>query len=51
VLNYGLLLNLISEPEDYDPDVWPSRYMHGGLRYRDQWESRLLRTSTWSPRY
>jgi hypothetical protein len=51
VLNYGLLLNLISEPEDYDPDVWPGRYMHGGLRYRDQWESRLLRTSKWSPRY
>jgi hypothetical protein len=23
--------------------------MHGGLRYRDQWESKLLRTSRWSP--
>jgi hypothetical protein len=51
ILNYGLLLGLISEPEDYDPDRWPGSYMHGGLRYRDQWESRLLRTSTWSPLY
>lgn len=49
ILNYGLLLNLITEPEDYDPDTWPGSYMHGGLRYRDQWESKLLRTSSWSP--
>jgi hypothetical protein len=49
ICNYGMLLNLISEPEEYDPDRWPGSYMHGGLRYRDQWESRLLRTSAWSP--
>ena len=49
ILHYGLLMNLISEPEDYDPDTWPGSYMHGGLEYRDQWESRLLRTSSWSP--
>lgn len=26
-------------------------YMGEGLRFRDQWESRILRTSRWSPRY
>jgi hypothetical protein len=26
-------------------------FMAKGLEYRDQWESRLLRTSSWSPRY
>ena len=26
-------------------------YMAEGLKYRDQWESRLLRTSRWSPRW
>jgi len=46
-----LLLNLITEPEEYDPDRWPGSYMHRGLEYRDQWESRLLRTSAWSPRW
>ena len=49
VLNYGLLLNLISEPENYDPEPVARGDMHRGLRYRDQWESRLLRTSRWSP--
>lgn len=28
----------------------PGTYMAEGLKYRDQWESRLLRTSRWSPR-
>ena len=51
IRDYGLLLRLISEPEHYDPDQWPGSYMHHGLRYRDQWESKLLRTSTWSPLY
>lgn len=27
----------------------PGTYMAEGLRYRDQWESRLLRAATWSP--
>jgi hypothetical protein len=49
IVDYRMLLNLISEPENYDPDRWPGSYMHRGLRYRDQWESRLLRTSSWSP--
>ena len=51
ILNYDLLLNLIAEPADYDPDCWPGTYMYGALRYRDQWESKLLRTSRWSPLY
>ncbi len=51
ILSYDLLMGLISEPENYDPDRWPGSYMHRGLRYRDQWESRLLRSSAWSPLY
>ncbi|MEX1006390.1 MAG: hypothetical protein WD271_00925 [Acidimicrobiia bacterium] len=27
----------------------PGTYMHESLEYRDQWESKLLRTSKWSP--
>lgn len=27
----------------------PGTYMHEALAFRDQWESRLLRTSSWSP--
>ena len=49
ILNYALLRNLIAEPERYDPDSWPGSYMHGGLALRDQWESKLLRTASWSP--
>jgi hypothetical protein len=29
----------------------PGSYMFEALKYRDQWESRLLRTSAWSPLY
>lgn len=29
----------------------PGSYMAEALRYRDQWESRLLRTASWSPRW
>jgi hypothetical protein len=28
----------------------PGTFMHDALELRDQWESRLLRTSRWSPR-
>jgi hypothetical protein len=49
IRDYGLLMNLISEPGSYDPDRWPGSYMHRGLSYRDQWESKLLRAATWSP--
>jgi len=27
----------------------PGTFMHDALQVRDQWESRLLRTSSWSP--
>jgi len=29
----------------------PGTYMYDSLAYRDQWESKLLRTSNWSPLY
>jgi hypothetical protein len=29
----------------------PGSYMHDALAYRDRWQSRLLRTSSWSPLY
>jgi len=29
----------------------PGTFMHEALAYRDQWESKLLRTSRWSPRW
>jgi hypothetical protein len=29
----------------------PGTYMAEALKYRDQWESRLLRTASWSPRW
>ena len=29
----------------------PGTFMHDALQVRDQWESRLLRTSAWSPRF
>ncbi|MFL5443922.1 MAG: hypothetical protein ACJ78W_05365, partial [Myxococcales bacterium] len=29
----------------------PGTFMHDALQVRDQWESRLLRTSAWSPLY
>jgi hypothetical protein len=42
------LLRLFSTeipPERRAPGTW----MHDALAYRDQWRSRLLRTSRWSP--
>jgi hypothetical protein len=32
-------------PEMRRPGTW----MHEALQLRDQWESKLLRTSSWSP--
>ena len=29
----------------------PGQFMHEALSYRDRWESRLLRTASWSPLY
>ena len=44
------LLTLITEeiPAEYKK---PGRWMLDALDFRDQWESRLLRTSSWSPLY
>ena len=37
---------------DLDPEMRkPGTYMYDSLAYRDQWESKLLRTSNWSPLY
>ncbi len=47
--NLGALKGLLTSTERYDPERWPGSYMHGALALRDQWESRLLRTSRWSP--
>jgi hypothetical protein len=49
VLDYNQLIRLLAVPERYEPDTWPGSYMVQGLKYRDQWRSRLLRTSPWSP--
>ncbi len=40
---------LLTSVERYDPTTWPGSYMTKGLEIRDQWESKLLRTSAWSP--
>jgi hypothetical protein len=42
----GLLTTEVP-PEHRAPGTW----MHDALRVRDDWESRLLRTSSWSPLY
>lgn len=48
--NYAALLHLLTKevPPEYRA---PGSYMYEALKYRDQWESRLLRTSDWSPLY
>ena len=50
ILEPEALLNLLRTeipPEFRGPDTW----MHDALDLRDQWSSRLLRTSSWSPMY
>jgi hypothetical protein len=50
VIDPQILLHLLTHetpPEQKGPDS----YMTTALRYRDQWQSRLLRTSGWSPLY
>jgi hypothetical protein len=49
IMNFSTLGNLLTSVEKHDPDTWPGSYMAKGLEVRDQWESKLLRTSTWSP--
>jgi hypothetical protein len=48
--DYAALLHLLTS--DIPPERRaPGSYMFDALKYRDQWESRLLRTSAWSPLY
>ena len=49
IMNVATLGHLLTSTEEYDPDTWPGSYMAKGLEIRDQWESKLLRTSSWSP--
>ena len=49
IMNFSTLGNLLTSVEEYDPTTWPGSYMAKGLELRDQWESKLLRTSSWSP--
>jgi hypothetical protein len=48
--DYATLVRLLTS--DIAPEHrGPGSYMFEALKYRDQWESRLLRTSAWSPLY
>jgi hypothetical protein len=50
VHSYERLLGLLTT--ETPPEMkQPGTYMADALTYRDQWESRLLRTSSWSPLY
>jgi hypothetical protein len=49
VMSFATLGRLLTTAEEHDPATWPGTYMAKGLEIRDQWESKLLRTSTWSP--
>ena len=51
IMNFSTLGHLLTSVEEYDPTTWPGSYMAKGLELRDQWESKLLRTSAWSPLY
>jgi hypothetical protein len=48
--NYAALVHLLTKEVPSEHRA-PGSYMHEALKYRDQWESRLLRTSNWSPLY
>lgn len=48
IVDHGVLLHLLAS--DTAPEHRrPGQFMHDALAYRDRWESRLLRTSPWSP--
>jgi hypothetical protein len=50
IMNFDSLGRLFTSVEEFhDPTRWPDSYMIKGLELRDQWESKLLRTSKWSP--
>lgn len=50
VVDHQALLRLL-QTETPEEMKQPGTFMHDALQYRDRWESRLLRTSAWSPRY
>ncbi len=50
VVSHEGLLQLL-ETETRRELKQPGMFMHDALQVRDQWESRLLRTSAWSPLY
>ncbi len=48
IISYDALMHLLTN--DLPPEHrTPGSYMVDALKYRDQWQSRLLRTSAWSP--
>ena len=50
IRNVDRLVGLLSS--DFPPEHrQPGSYMYDALAYRDRWESKLLRTSAWSPLY
>jgi len=50
IVNEQVLLHLLTH--DTDPEHRrPGQFMFDALAYRDRWESKLLRTSSWSPLY
>ncbi len=49
IVNFDTLGRLLTSVEEHDPTTWPGTYMAKGLELRDQWESKLSRTSAWSP--
>jgi hypothetical protein len=48
--NHDRLLELLTTETPPERKA-PGTYMAEGLKYRDQWRSRLLRSATWSPRF
>lgn len=48
--NLEILMGLLSR-EVTPAQKAPGSYMERALKFRDQWESRLLRTAPWSPRW
>jgi hypothetical protein len=49
ILDPARLLQLFAMPPQHRESSSSSTYMSDALSYRDQWESRLLRTRRWSP--